>query len=69
MLFPQAVFDPFPYLGNFRIIESIKCAYEISSDPSDPLELNTLTDLSIYAPYFALIHLSSIFHKNRPMTT
>ena len=46
----------FFYLFSFRIIEAIKCAYEISCDSSDTLKPDTFADFTIYTLYFVLIH-------------
>ena len=48
-------------LRSFCIIESVERSYEVSGDPSDPLELDSLADLSVYIFDLVVIHISSAY--------
>ena len=55
----QAVFNSVLDLCSFPVIESVECSYEISCDPSDSLESNTIAYLSVYVLNDLIVHLST----------
>ena len=65
----QTVLYSVLYLGSLAVVESVEGAYEISCDPSDSLEANAFTDLTVYILYYLIIHTSTsvrylLFHAH-----
>ena len=55
----QSVLYSVFYLGSLAVVESVECAYEISRDPSDPLEAYAFTYLTVYILYYFVIHTNT----------
>ena len=45
-------------LSSLSVIESVKSAYQITCDPSDPLEADALSDLAVYILNYFVVHCS-----------
>ena len=52
----QSVLDSVLYLSSLAVVESVECSDEISCDPSDSLESNAFTDLTVYILNDFIIH-------------
>ena len=50
-----SVFD----LGSLAVVESVKCSYQVSCDPPDPLESYAFSYLSVNVLYNLIIHLGT----------
>ena len=55
----QSVLNSVLYLSSLTIVESVERTYKISCDPSDSLEANAFTDLTVYILYYLIIHTST----------
>ena len=43
--------DSVLHLFRFGVVEAVDRAYQVSSDPADPFELDTFSDFAIYTLY------------------
>ena len=52
----QSVLNSVLHLSSLAVVESVECSDEISCDPSDSLESNAFTDLTVYILDDFIIH-------------